>query len=190
MKKIMIFGTLAILSLQGISQTTWVADKAHSKLGFTIVHLLITDVDGSFKKFDAKFTSSKPDFSDASIELTADVSSVNTDNDQRDTHLKSPDFFDAAKFTAITFKSTSFTKVDAKNYKLAGNLTIHGVTKAVVLDAVLNGIGTSPYTKKPIAGFKVTGTFKRSDFSIGSGFGSAVLSDDVTLIANVEMDQQ
>ena len=190
MKRNLILAALTVISLKGISQTTWVADKAHSKLGFTVTHLLVTDVDGSFKKFDAKITSAKPDFSDATIELTADASSVFTDNDQRDNHLKSPDFFDVAKFTTLSFKSTSFTKVDAKNYKLAGNLTIHGVTKPVILNVVLNGLGTNPYTKKPLAGFKITGAIKRSDFAIGGSIPTAVVSDEVSLMANAEMDQQ
>lgn len=190
MKRNLVLAAFVAFSFKGMSQTTWVADKAHSKLGFTVVHLLVTDVDGNFKNFDAKMVSAKPDFSDASISLTAVSSSVSTDNDQRDNHLKSPDFFDVAKFPSLSFVSTSFTKVDAKNYKLAGNLTIHGITKPVVLNVVLGGVGASPYTKKPLAGFKVTGSIKRADFALGSSIPSAVVSDEVTLTANVEMDQQ
>jgi polyisoprenoid-binding protein YceI len=190
MKKIVILSALALASLAGMAQTTWVADKAHSKVGFTVTHLMVSDVDGSFKNFDAKVVAAKPDFSDATIDLTADIASVNTDNDQRDTHLKSPDFFDAAKYNQLVFKSTSFKKVDGKKYQLTGNITIHGVTKPITLDATLNGIGTSPFTKKPIAGFKVTGTLKRSDFGIGGSFPSAVVSDEVALTVNVELDQQ
>ncbi len=165
---------------------TWSLDKAHSKLGFEVTHLLISEVEGSFKSFDATITSSKEDLSDAVIELTADASSVSTDNEQRDGHLKSPDFFDAAKFTTLTFKSTSFTKVEGKKYKLVGNLTLHGVTKPVELEVTFNGTTVHPYNKKTIAGFKVTGKFKRSEFGVGEKTPSAVVSEEVHIHANTE----
>lgn len=165
---------------------TWSLDKAHAKLGFGVTHLLVSTVEGSFKTFDAKITSSKDDFSDAVIELTADVNSIDTDNEQRDGHLKGPDFFDAAKFSTITFKSKSFKKIADKKYKLIGDLTMHGVTKTVELEATLNGTAVHPFTKKTIAGFKVTGTLKRSDFAIGSTTPAAVLSDEVAINTNAE----
>jgi polyisoprenoid-binding protein YceI len=165
---------------------TWTLDKAHAKLGFGITHLMISDVEGSFNTVDAKFTSSKDDFSDAVIELTADASSVNTGNGDRDGHLKSEDFFDAAKFTSITFKSKSFVKVDGKKHKLVGDLTFHGVTKSVTLDVTVNGPITHPMNKKTVAGFKVSGTIKRSDFGFGSKYPGAVLSDEVAITANAE----
>src|SRR6478735_7465898 len=89
---------------------TWSLDQAHSKLGFSIVHLLVSDQEGSFKKFTSKITSSKEDFSDAVIELTADVNSISTDNEGRDTHIKGADYFNAAQYPALTFKSKSFVK--------------------------------------------------------------------------------
>jgi polyisoprenoid-binding protein YceI len=176
----------ALFAFKSVDQSTWEADKAHSKLGFEVTHLMVTDVEGSFKNFSAKVTSSKEDFSDAVVELNADVASVNTDNDQRDAHLKSPEFFDAAKYPTLTFKSTSVKKASANKYKIAGNLTFHGITKAVVLDAALRGITVNPMSKKTVAGFKVTGTIKRSDFNLGSKFPTAMLSDEVTLNANTE----
>lgn len=192
MKKI--FVLLAVLStalfaFKAVAPSTWTADPAHSKLGFVITHLLITDVEGSFKNFESTITSSKPDFSDAVIELTADVNSVNTDNDKRDEHLRSADFFDAAKFPKLTFKSTSLKKLAGNKYKVNGNLTFHGVTKPITLDAVLRGVTTNPMSKKPTAGFKVSGTIKRSDFGFGAKFGNAMLSDEVTLNANTEFVQ-
>lgn len=165
---------------------TWSLDKAHSKLGFSITHLMISSVDGSFKSVDAKITSSKDDFSDAVIELTAETSSIDTDNEKRDEHLKSPDFFDAAKYPSITFKSKSFKKTGDKKYKLTGDLTMHGVTKAVELDVVLGGVADHPYTKKKIAGFKISGVIKRSDFGIGAGTATTVLGDEVTIAAATE----
>lgn len=165
---------------------TWTLDKAHSKLGFSITHLLVSDVEGGFNSFDAKITSSKDDFSDAVIELTADVSSVDTDNAERDEHLKKTDFFDAAKYPTLSFKSRSIKKVTEKKYKLKGDLTLHGVTKPVELDVVFNGTAVHPYTKQIIAGFKVSGVLKRTDFAIASEMPSAMLSDEVTIATNAE----
>lgn len=152
---------------------------------------MLSEVDGNFKTFDTKIISAKPDLSDAVVELTADVNSINTDNDRRDGHLKSPDFFDAAKFETITFKSTSFKKVEGKNYKLAGNLTMHGVTKPVTLDAVLTGPVTmdSPRGKQDKAGLKISGTLKRSDFGVGS-VPTTVVSDEVEIKASGEFARQ
>lgn len=165
---------------------TWTLDKAHSKLGFSITHLLVSDVEGGFNSFDAKITSSKDDFSDAVIELTADVSSVDTDNAERDEHLKKPDFFDAAKYPTLSFKSRSIKKVNDKKYKLKGDLTLHGVTKPVELDVVFNGTAVHPYTRQTIAGFKVSGVLKRTDFAIASEMPPAMLSDEVVIATNAE----
>ena len=111
--------------------------------------------------------------------------SINTDNEQRDTHLKSPDFFDAAKFATLTFKSKSFKKVKDNTYKVTGDLTMHGVTKTVELDAVAR-IGTNPMSKKTVAGFKIAGTLKRSDFGIGASMPASMLSEEIAIIANAE----
>jgi len=188
MKKLILFvavistGLLAFKPIANI----WAVDNAHSKLGFEITHLMLTDIDGSFKNVESKITASKADFSDAVVELKADVNSVNTDNEKRDAHLKAADFFDAAKYPDLTFKSTSFKKVGNNKYKVAGNLNFHGVTKPVTLDAVLKGINVNESTKKETAGFKVTGTIKRSDFNFGSKYPTAMLSDEVNLNANVQ----
>jgi polyisoprenoid-binding protein YceI len=187
MKKITAI-TAAFLLFAGASfAQDWNWDKAHSQLTFSIVHLGINDISGSFGTVSAKVTSSKDDFSDAAIELTADVNSISTGNEQRNNHLKSADFFDAAQFGTLTFKSTSFKKVSDKSYKLTGDLTFHGVTKPVVLDAIYNGTITNPQSKKPTAGFKVTGSINRKDFGIAPSFPSAAVSDDVKLVANAEI---
>lgn len=186
MKKIAIIAAAILATSSTFAQTTsWSLDKAHSRLGFSIGYLGISDIDGSFKSTDITVTAAKADFSDASVELTADVNSINTESDQRDGHLKSADFFDAAKFGTFTFKSTSTKKVSDKHYKVTGDLTLHGVTKTVVLDLVYNGTTTNPMSKKQIAGFKVTGPIKRSEFGIGAGFPAPMLSDVVNLDANI-----
>ena len=137
--KSIVFTVATLFALSASYAQTWTADKAHAKVGFTVTHLMLTEVDGNFKNYEAKITAAKPDLSDAVVEFSADVNSINTENDRRDTHLKSPDFFDAAKYPTITFKSTSFQKVEGKKYKLTGDLTMHGVTKPITLDAVLSG---------------------------------------------------
>ncbi|MDJ1501386.1 YceI family protein [Xanthocytophaga agilis] len=187
MKKIIF--TIALMSSTIVTfGQTWTLDKAHAKLGFNVTHMMVSEVDGSFKNFDLKVTSSKDDFSDAVVELTADVNSIDTDNDNRDKDLKSDKFFDAAKYPTLTFKSTSIKKAEGKKYKLAGDLTLHGVTKPVVLDVTLNGTTTHPMNKKTIAGFKALGTIKRSDFNLGSA-PAAVISDEVNIVANIEINK-
>ena len=188
MKKVTIVFAALMLSAAANAQS-WSIDKAHSRVGFEITHLKINEIDGDFKSFEGKITSGKADFSDAVIEFTADVNSINTDVEARDKHLKSPDFFDAANNPAITFKSTSFTKEKGKDYKVTGNLTMHGITKVVTLKAVLVGTTTNPMSKKEMAGFRITGSFKRTDFGIGASMPEAMLSEKVALVANTEFSK-
>jgi polyisoprenoid-binding protein YceI len=183
------FLAIALFISSSIFAQSWTLDKAHAKLGFTVTHLMVSDVEGKFKNFDINVTASKDDFTDAAVELTADVNSINTDNDFRDEDLKSEKFFDAKRFPSLSFKSTSIKKTDAKNYKLYGDLTMHGVTKPVVLDVILNGVVQNPMSKKNVAGFKIKGAVKRSDFNIATSFPTAVVSDEITIDANVELNK-
>ncbi len=185
MKKIITLVAVAMISTAAFSQSTWNADRMHSKLQFTVTHLMVSDVDGDFKDFSATVTASKPDFSDAKFQLTANTASVNTGVDPRDNHLRSPDFFDVAKYPTLTFTSTGISKTSANHYKLTGNLTMHGVTKPETFDLWYRGTITTPQGKSD-AGFQVTGVIKRSDFGFGSKFGNAMLSDDVAVKANGE----
>jgi polyisoprenoid-binding protein YceI len=186
MKKIIAIASAFLLTVTTAFAQEWTWDKNHSQLNFGVTHMGINEVDGTFSTVEAKMTATKDDFSDAQISLTADVNSINTGVEARNNHLKSPDFFDAAKYGTLTFTSTSFTKVDAKNYKLEGNLTFHGVTKAVTLNVVYNGQVTNPMNKKTSAGFKITGIIKRSDFGVATGFPPNMLGDEVMLNANAE----
>ena len=194
MKKVTQITLLAIsaifLSLNVVGQTaSWSLDKNHGKLGFTITHLMVSEIEGSFKNFDAKITTSNADFTDAVVEMTAEATSINTDNEARDKHLRTADFFDVATFPLLTFKSTSFKKSGPKNYKVQGNLTMHGITKPVVLDVTCN-LGADPRSQKPLAGFKISGVLKRSDFGIGPNFAAAMLGQEVTLNANAEFKKE
>ncbi|MES2266212.1 MAG: YceI family protein [Bacteroidota bacterium] len=190
MKKILTLAVAALFMQTAFAQSTWKADKAHSHVKFTITHLAVSDVDGTFKDFDASIVAAKPDFSDAKYTFTANTASVNTENDNRDGHLKSADFFDSAKFPTLTFESTNVKPAGTNKYKVTGNLTLHGVTKPVVLDVTYRGTITNPMTKGPDAGFKITGTIKRSDFGFGAKYGSPMLSDEVELNASGEFLKQ
>lgn len=185
MKKIGFSIVLMLFAVSAFSQT-WVSDASHSRLGFNISHLMISHVTGNFKQFEAKASTSKADYSDLKVDLTAQIASVNTDQEQRDNHLKGEDFFDAQKYPTLTFKSTGLKKIKGNQYKLTGNLTMHGVTKSVVLDVVFVGKVTNPMNKKEIAVFTIKGVVKRSDFGIGSKYAAAVVGDEVTLDASVE----
>jgi polyisoprenoid-binding protein YceI len=187
MKKIL-FVLTAFLALTAFTtfSGTWTNDDPHSQLGFTVTHLGIADVSGTFNDFDVTIKSSKSDFSDASFELTANTASIDTRVEARNNHLKSADFFDAAKYPALHFKSTGIEKAGKNKYKLTGDLTIHGVTKPVTMDLLYKGTVENPMSKKQTAGFQITGTIKRSDFNVGSGFPAAVISDDVRIKADGE----
>ncbi|MGX5817740.1 YceI family protein [Chitinophaga lutea] len=187
MKKVSSFLMMLLaVSISSFAQTAWKSDKAHSQLKFDITHLGVSTISGAFNDFEATITASKADFSDAKFELTAKTGSINTGIEMRDNHLKSPDFFDAAANPALTFKSTSLQKSGEGKYKLTGDLTLHGVTKPVTLELWYRGTIENPMSKKPTAGFRATGTIKRSDFGIGPKFQAPMLSDEVNIVADGE----
>lgn len=170
----------------------WKFDKSHSNITFAISHMLISEVTGTFKDFDIVFQSAKDDFSDASIEAVTKVSSINTDHERRDNHLKSDDFFNAEQFPEIRFKSTSVEKVDDKNYKIHGDMTIRNVTKRLTLDAVLNG--KLRLGKAERMGWKATLTIDRFDYGLKWDrtieTGGLVAGKDVKITINVEFTKQ
>jgi len=184
MKKLSIIATVGmsvlLFSFKTTAPATWTADKMHSKIGFSITHNMASDVEGSFKVFDATITTTGDDFTGATIDFTADASSITTDNERRDKDIKSDDFLDVEKFPKVVFKSTSVTKTTASTYKIVGNLTMHGVTKPLVLDAFVR-IPPAATGVTGVAGFKISGIIKRSDFGIGGTFANIVLGDEVTL---------
>jgi polyisoprenoid-binding protein YceI len=165
MKRVLsiILGTvLAVSSV--VAQYTITLDKSHSIVQFTVQHLVISTVTGSFTDFDVTFEGTKPDFTDARLVATIKVASITTNNERRDAHLKSADFFDAAKYPEITFTSTSFTKTGDKTYKIAGDLTMKGVTKPVVLDAIYKG--ETAAWGKTIVVFTASGEVNRFHFGL------------------------
>ena len=169
----------------------WVLDKAHTNVRFSVSHLVVSDVDGSFKSFDGSMTSANPDFTDAVINFTVDVNSINTDNENRDKHLQSDDFFNAAKFPQIKFVSKSFQSLGSNKYKLTGDLTIRDVTKTVSFDVTYGGIVTSAAMGGTHAGFKAKTTINRFDYNLKwdktTEAGGMVVGKDVEITLNIDM---
>ena len=186
MKKYIILAVIMLSALAASAQTIWTNDPQHSRLGFVVKHLMISEIDGRFSDFSAKVITSKPDYSDAKITLTAKVASINTDVTPRDNHLRSADFFDAEKYPTLTFKSTKLVKLSSKKGYIYGNLTFHGITKPIKLNAVFFGKVINPMNKHITAGFQVTGVVKRSDYDLGPKFPEAMISNEVRIVANVE----
>ena len=169
------------------AQSTWKADNAHSKVGFAISHLMISEVEGRFGEFDIMATADDA-FSEPSFTVEIKTASIDTDNERRDGHLKSDDFFGAETHPSITFETTAFEKTGEKTFKLTGDLTMHGVTKPVNLEGKLNGIITDQRSEKLKAGLKLTGTIDRNDFGIGSK--PFPVGDEVEMTIHLEMAQQ
>ncbi|WP_129714783.1 YceI family protein [Pedobacter sp. SYP-B3415] len=186
--KRLILTAAAFIALTAFTFTEkiWTNDPAHSQLVFTVTHMGISDVSGTFNDFHATIRTVKTDLSDASIKLTAKVASIDTRVEQRDLHLKSADFLDAEKFPEITFESTGLKPAGKNRYKLRGNLTLHGLTRPVTLDLLYIGTAQNPVNKKQSAGYKVTGTISRKAFKIGEQFPAPLLSDAITINADGE----
>jgi polyisoprenoid-binding protein YceI len=171
---------------------TYKIDAAHSDILFKVKHLMITTVTGQFKAFDATLTADKEDFSDAAVTFTADINSVDTRSEQRDTHLKSDDFFNAEKFPEMKFVSTSVSKGD-DGLVIKGDLTIRDVTKPIELKAEYSGTMVDPWGQTKV-GFEAEGKIKRKEFGLGwdavTEAGGVVVSDDVKLQLNIQFIKQ
>ena len=165
---------------------SWAFDGSHSSLVFFIERMLISDVAGSLRMTELKLTTPNEDFTDASVTLVIDATSLDTRLPDRDTHLKSAEIFDAAKYPTMTFKSTSFKKTGENSYAIEGDFTMHGVTKPVTLHAEARST-YDEYSKKNLVGFRVSGVVKRLDYGIASSMPPPMLSDEVKLQANIVM---
>ncbi|WP_454802427.1 YceI family protein [Mucilaginibacter phyllosphaerae] len=175
-----------------MATTKWVLDPMHSEVQFKVKHLVISTVSGFFKSFEGELITENEDFTGAEIDFSLDVNSIDTTQTQRDEHLKSAEFFDAATYPKITFKSTSFT-ADGDDYKLVGNLTIKDVTKPVTL-AVEYGGSAGDFYGNTKAGFEVTGKINRKEFGLVwdgvTEAGSIVVGEDIKLIMNIQFAKQ
>ncbi|MEM7552177.1 MAG: YceI family protein [Bacteroidota bacterium] len=191
-KALFTLGVLVTGVLSTSAQSTWKADPTHTKVSFAVSHLVISEVEGQFGEFDISATSKNEDFNGESIEVNIKVNSVDTDNEQRDGHLKSGDFFDAEKHPQIKFKGKSLKK-SGKKYKLVGDLTIRDVTKTVEFEADYNGTVKDPWGNTR-AGFKIEGTINRFDYGLKYNdlleAGGAVVGEEVDITVNVELIKQ
>jgi polyisoprenoid-binding protein YceI len=200
MKKIFTIGLLVVATSllafkpatekNNVKAGTWAVDAVHSNVKFTVTHLVISEVDGAFKVFDGQMNSVNEDFTDAQINFSIDVASINTDNEMRDNHLRSDDFFNADKFNKMSFESTSFKKVSGNKYELKGNLTIRNVTKPIVFDVTYGGTVKDPYGNLK-AGFKAKSSINRFDYGLKwnsmTEAGGAVVGKEVQILCNIQM---
>ena len=171
----------------------WKIDPAHSEIQFKVKHLMITTVTGYFRKFDLEVETETEDFNTATrIEFTADINSIDTNNDQRDTHLKSADFFDATNHNQLRFVGRKF-EGNGDDAKLHGDLTIRGITKPLTLDVELGGTVVDPYGQYK-AGFEIKGKISRKEFNLMwnavTEAGHVVVSDEIRLLAEVQLIKQ
>ena len=172
---------------------TWTIDPAHSEIGFKIKHLVISTVSGKFTSFEGKLEGDPEDFTQSQISFTADIDSINTGNEQRDGHLKSGDFFDAAKHPKLSFSSTAIVNKNGSDYKVTGDLTIRGTTKPIILNVDFGGIQNNMYGQT-VAGFEITGKINRQEYGLTwsavTEAGGIVVSDDVKLAIDAELVKQ
>lgn len=178
--------------MEAAVKTKWIIDPTHSEVHFKVKHLVISTVTGTFKSFAGSMESENEDFQDAAIEFTLDVDSIDTNQEQRDGHLKSADFFDAVQFPKISFKSSSFKKV-GDDYELAGDLTVKNVSKPVKLNVEFGGTATDFYGNDK-AGFEVSGKISRKEFGLTwdgiTEAGAIVVGDEIKLQINVQFAKQ
>ena len=169
----------------------WVYDFSHSKIGFSVRHFGISETEGQFKKFEGIASSEKDDFSDLQVELKIDMDSIDTNDIQRDVHLKSGDFFEAERFPAMTFRSTSLERVAEDNFKMYGDLTIKGITNPITLDMEFAGIVPKDPFGNTKAGFLVAGKINRKDWGIiwnaALDHGGMAVSDTVKIFCPIEL---
>jgi polyisoprenoid-binding protein YceI len=188
-----VFFALLIIAIGVKAQSTWKLDLAHSKVSFSVSHMVISDVTGRFTDFDVTLVHTKDDLTDGKLTATIKVKSINTDNEGRDKHLRSADFFDAEKYPEITFVSKSFEKTGKNTYKIMGDLTMHGATKPVVLETKFNGTVNDPWGNTK-AGFKATTTVNRKDFGIVYNktleAGGLLIGENVEVTINVELGKE
>ena len=193
MKTLVFVLSALVQSLGAAEAQTWKADLAHSRVGFSVTHMLIAEVDGRFTQFDVTLNQGKEDFSGSTIEAKIKTASVTTENETRDKHLRSDDFFNAEKYPEIQFRSSSFERTGDKAYKITGDMTIRDVTKNITLEAKFLG-GVTDARGNARAGFRATTTINRFDFGVKwdkrLDTGGLIVSENVDITLNLELMKQ
>ena len=176
-----------------MSTTKWILDPTHSEVQFKIKHLMITNVTGNFNSFEAEATANDDDFTKATFSFKANVSSISTNNEARDGHLKSADFFDAEKFPEIKFTATNNANLSSDSTELSGDLTMKGVTKNITLSVAFGGVTKDPYGNTK-AGFSISGKINRKDFGLNWNAaletGGVMVSDEVRINCEIQLVKQ
>lgn len=173
-----------------MSNVKWAIDPAHSEVQFKVKHLMISTVTGNFTQFEGSIEQEGADFSNAKINFSANVASINTGNEQRDGHLKAADFFDVENHPNMTFASSTIEKKDESNYLVHGDLTIRGISKPVVLTVEHTGIAKDPWGNEK-AGFNLSGKLNRNDWNLSWNApleaGGVLVSEEVRLLAEIQL---
>ena len=176
-----------------MTTTKWILDTTHSEIQFKVKHLMISSVTGQFNKFEGTVETDGEDFTTSKIEFNADISSISTNNEQRDVHLKATDFFDAENHPQLQFKSKKLEKIADEAYKLDGTLTMRGISKNVTFHVQFGGKTQDPWGNTRV-GFELTGKLNRKDFGINfsmvSETGGILLGEEVKIFANVQFVKQ
>jgi polyisoprenoid-binding protein YceI len=175
------------------ANTKWIIDPAHSEILFKVKHMMITNVKGEFRSFTGELSSEGTNFIADSINVTINASSIFTNSDDRDAHLKSADFFDVENYKELSFAGTSLKKIDDENFQLTGDLTIKGVSRSVTLDIEFGGINKDPWGNEK-AGFSINGKINRKDWGLtwnaALETSGVLVSDEVKLSAEVQFVKQ
>lgn len=176
-----------------MAKTKWVVDAAHSSIDFSVKHMMVAKTKGTFHKFEAAIDADPADLTTANIEFTIDVSSIDTRNGDRDTHLRSADFFDIEKYPSLTFKSTKIVKTGEDEYDVTGDVTMHGVTRSETFAVTFEGQGTNPWGAE-VAGFSGKGTINRSDYDLTYNAaletGGVLIGDKITVLLEIEASRE
>ena len=183
--------TIQPISANVQTASKWTLDRSHSNVKFTVTHMVVSETEGSFKVFDGTVEHTKADWSDAKINFTVDINSINTDNENRDKHLKGDDFFNAEKYPQASFVGKTFKPLGDNKYELTGDLTIRDITKSVKFDVTFGGIATSSRGDK--AGFKAKTTINRFDYNLkwdrATEAGGLVVGKDVDITVLLELNK-
>ncbi|AJH78006.1 YceI family protein [Heyndrickxia coagulans] len=173
-----------------MAKTKWAVDYAHSTIDFTVKHMMISKVKGSFQNFEVELEADPQDLTDANISFIVDASSISTKNDDRDNHLRSADFLDVEQYPKITFVSKSVTKAGNNEYNVTGDLTIRGVTKEETFKVTFEGISKNPMSGAETAGFSAEGTVKRSNYGLtwnaALETGGVLVGDEIKFTVELE----
>lgn len=187
-----VIGAALLVNTASAETTEWALDGSHSRVGFSVSHLVVSSVSGRFKQVSGKVALDEANLTESRVDVTINADSIDTDDAKRDEHLRSQDFFDTKKFPTLKFISTNINRVGGKKFKLKGDLTMHGVVRETTLDAVISDPIKNPWGKF-VRAVKVTGKLKRSDFGLTWNktldAGGVVVGDEVTLDIQIELNK-